>query len=146
MIITYINVYPWNYTLIPKWSLILINLIYRHWYETKIKGHHPGASKLLESLQKAGLTVKFLLHSTRCHNYLFFPSNTTPFVTYKVGNNNLQDNPPLTSSVTISTYNISSPFEISKLSVQWPSQKKLLHPGGVRGGILNYWRGKFNIL
>ena len=48
--------------------------------------------------------------STWCHNYLSLPSNMTSHVTQKDGNNNLQDHPSLTTSVTISPYNLSIPF------------------------------------
>ena len=39
---TYINVYPLHSSLIPKFSLIIKNLINQHRCETQIKGHHPG--------------------------------------------------------------------------------------------------------
>ena len=36
-------------------------------------------------------------------------------------------------NITIYTYNISSHFLISKISVQWPGRENIIHPRGVRG-------------
>ena len=55
----------------------------------------------------------------------------------KVGKN-LKYYPSLTASVTISPYNLSSPFKIPKWSVPWLGWKGIIYPGGVRVGILNY--------
>ena len=81
LIRTSIYRYLWTDPLGPKWSLVPNNILYQHWYENQIKGHHMGESKLiLESLYKANSTVQLLLKITWFHNYLHLPSNMTPLV------------------------------------------------------------------
>ena len=126
-------------SLVLKISLVNIDLKLKSRYT--IQGHHNYS---LSSYRR--LTLKYKSsQSTQCHKYLWLPSNSTSLVNYKGGNNHFQYHPSLTSSVTSSHYNISSPFSLSKRSVQWPVREKLLHPEGVIEGILEYLRRQFDL-
>ena len=62
--------YPWTSPISTKCSLVLNNILYQHWIETQIKGHHLGKSDLIfKPLQKTNWWCNSY-QSTWCHNYL----------------------------------------------------------------------------